>query len=127
MALLTEWTKHGATVESIEYELLANSRIPLPSLPEQTAIAEYLDAQTARIDAAIEASRREIDLLREYRTRLISDVVTGKVDVREVAPQLPEEPPEQEVEWMDRNETAEAETADDDAAAEAFSKEEVET
>jgi type I restriction enzyme S subunit len=54
-------------------------------------------------------------------------VVTGKVDVREVAPQLPEEPPEQEVEWMDRNETAEAETADDDAAAEAFSKEEVET
>jgi len=99
----------------------------VPPLPEQTAIAEYLDAQTANIDAAIEASRREIDLLREYRTRLISDVVTGKVDVRDVAPQLPEEPPEQEVEWMDRNETAEAETADDDAAAEAFSKEEVET
>ncbi|KUK99986.1 MAG: Type I restriction enzyme, S subunit [Synergistales bacterium 54_9] len=110
-----------------DWGVMKNFEICLPPLPEQTAIAEYLDAQTARIDAAIEASRREIDLLREYRTCLISDVVTGKVDVREVAPQLPEEPPEQEVEWMDRNETAEAETADDDAAAEAFSKEEVET
>lgn len=120
--LLTEWTKHGATVESIEYELLANSRIPLPPLPEQTAIVEYLEAQTGEIDAAVKASCREIDLLREYRTRLIADVVTGKVDVREVAAQLPEE-----LEWMDRNETAEAETADDDdAAAEAFSKEEIE-
>ncbi|MGI6604109.1 MAG: hypothetical protein ACOX2S_03395 [bacterium] len=67
---------------------------PLPPLPEQTVIAEYLDAQTAKIDAAIAASRREIELLREYRTRLIADVVTGKVDVREVAAQLPEELPE---------------------------------
>mgnify|MGYP000859000971 CR=1 FL=1 len=117
----------GTAYPAIAEGRLGSFYVPIPPLPEQTAIAEYLDAQTARIDAAIEASRREIDLLREYRTCLISDVVTGKVDVREVAPQLPEEPPEQEVEWMDRNETAEAETADDDAAAEAFSKEEVET
>jgi len=68
---------------------------PLPPLPEQTAIVEYLDAQTAKIDAAIAALRCEIDLLREYRERLIADVVTGKVDVREVAAQLPEEPPEE--------------------------------
>jgi hypothetical protein len=42
------------------------------------------------------AARREIELLREYRERLIADVVTGKVDVRQVAAQLPEEPPEEE-------------------------------
>ncbi|MWR20637.1 hypothetical protein GN074_08960 [Helicobacter pylori] len=58
---------------------------------------EYLDAQTAKIDTAIAAARREIKLLREYRTRLIADVVTGKVDVREVAAQLPEEPKEPEL------------------------------
>lgn len=68
-------------------------RLPclVPPLSEQTTIVEYLDTQTTKIDAAIATTRREIELLREYRTRLIADVVTGKVDVREVAAQLPEE------------------------------------
>lgn len=96
-----------------------------PPLSEQTAIVEYLDAQTAKIDAAVAAARREIELLREYRTRLIADVVTGKVDVREVAAQLPEEPPE-EAEWMDTEEEAvEGEAADDEAVAETFTEEDV--
>ncbi len=69
-------------------------RVAIPSALEQTAIVEYLDAQTAKIDAAIAAARREIELLREYRERLIADVVTGKVDVREAAARLPEEPAE---------------------------------
>lgn len=126
VTLLTEWTKHGATVESIEYELLANSRIPLPPLPEQTAIVEYLDTQTTKIDAAIAATRSEIELLREYRTRLIADVVTGKVDVREVAARLPEEPPEEEAESMDADEIAEDETTDEEADTETVEEEEVE-
>ena len=83
-ALLTEWTKQGATVESIEHEFLANSSIPVPPLSEQSAIVQYIDAATASLDKAIDAARREIDLLREYRTRLIADVVTGKLDVRDV-------------------------------------------
>jgi len=124
--LIDAWTKQGATVESIEHEYMANSHIPFPPLSEQTAIVEYLDALTAKIDAAISATRREIELLREYRERLIADVVTGKVDVREVAAQLPEEPPEEESEWMDTEEMVEAETADDDAATEALAEEEVE-
>ena len=100
-------------------------RVALPSAPEQTAIVEHLDAQTAKIDAAVAAARREIELLREYRTRLIADVVTGKVDVREVAAQLPEEPPE-EAEWMDtEEEAAEGEAVDDEVAAGSFSEEEV--
>jgi len=56
-----------------------------PPISEQTAIVEFLDEQTGVIDRAIEAARREIDLLKEFRTRLIADVVTGKVDVREAA------------------------------------------
>ena len=75
---------------------LADSVCLFPPLPEQTAIVEYLDAETAKLDTAIAVARREIELLREYRERLIADVVTGKVDVREVAVQLPYEPPEEE-------------------------------
>ena len=80
-------------------------RVALPSAPEQTAIVEYLDAQTAKLDAAIAAARRGIELLREYRERLIADVVTGKVDVREIAAQLPEET-EEETEPLEEETTS---------------------
>ena len=58
--------------------------IPLlcPPLAEQAAIACHIDRATADIDAAIANAQRQIDLLREYRTRLIADAVTGRVDVR---------------------------------------------
>ena len=57
---------------------------------EQTAhcLIRY-EWTTANIDAAISRARRQIELLREYRTRLIADVVTGKLDVRETAANLP--------------------------------------
>jgi len=114
----------AAGQQRVPASFIASFAVPLPPLSEQTAIVEYLDAQTAKIDAAMAAARREIELLREYRTRLIADVVTGKVDVREVAAQLPEEPPE-EGEWMDTEEAVEGEAADDEAVAETFSEEEV--
>ena len=91
--LLREWTKHGATVESIEHGFLANSRVPLPPLPEQADIVRYLDKATAAIAIATDRAHRQIDLLREYRTRLIADVVTGKIDVREEEARLPEVDP----------------------------------
>lgn len=97
--------------------------IALPAKAEQQAILQRLREQTENIDAAIAAARREIELLREYRTRLISDVVTGKVDVREVAAQLPEEPPEEEAESMDADEIAEGETTDEESGAETLSEE----
>ena len=65
----------------------------VPPLPEQTAIVEYLDQATADIDTTISRAEREIELLNEYRTRLIADVVTGKLDVRDAAAALPEVDP----------------------------------
>lgn len=76
-------TRYGLSQHGIKSALL-----PLPPLPEQAAIVEHLDKATADIDTAIANTRREIDLLREYRTRLIADVVTGQVDVREAADEV---------------------------------------
>ena len=56
-----------------------------PPFAEQASIVRYLDTATADIDSAIYSAQRQIDLLREYRTHLIADVVTGRVDVRGVA------------------------------------------
>ena len=50
-----------------------------------------VDQATADLDAATTSAQRETSLLREYRTRLIADVVTGKLDVREAAARLPDE------------------------------------
>ena len=52
---------------------------------EQRAIAAFLDRETAKIDALIAKIRQAIHHLKEFRTALISAVVTGRIDVREAA------------------------------------------
>ena len=63
----------------------------LPRYLEQSVIIEHIDKATGDLDAAVDRTRRQIALVQEYRTRLIADVVTGKLDVREAAAGLPEE------------------------------------
>ncbi len=65
--------------------------LPAPPISEQRQILKLIASQTRAQDTAISRLEREIDLLREYRTRLVADVVTGKLDVREAAAHLPEE------------------------------------
>ena len=67
--------------------------IPLvcPPRGEQDAIAEHIEKITASVDDAITRTQHQIDLMNEYRTRLIADVVTGQLDVREASAQLSEE------------------------------------
>ena len=65
-------------------------KVLLPKVDEQNKILDALNEETRPVTAAIERTEREIGLLREYRTRLVADVVTGKLDVRAAARQLPE-------------------------------------
>jgi type I restriction enzyme S subunit len=70
--------------------------ILVPPLPEQHAIIRSIAENTMKLETAIDRAEREIGLLREYRLRLIADVVTGKLDVRAASRHLPletEEPP----------------------------------
>ena len=82
----------ASTIENVNAGKYANMPIPLPPLLEQQAIVEHLDRATANLDTAITRARRQIELVQEYRTRLIADVVTGKLDVRKATAQLPEDP-----------------------------------
>ena len=66
-------------------------KVLVPPLAEQREIVGAVARDTASLTQAGERAEREIDLLREYRTRLIADVVTGKLDAREAAARLPEE------------------------------------
>lgn len=64
--------------------------VPFPPQPEQDLIVRRVDEELQVVEAAINRAYREMDLIREYRTRLIADVVTGKFDVRAAAAALPE-------------------------------------
>lgn len=82
--------KGSAGQKRISSDFLGNYLLPIPPLEEQKAIVEFIEQETATIDKAIELSKKEIELLEEYKTRLIADVVTGAVDVREEAQNLPQ-------------------------------------
>lgn len=75
----------SAAQPGISVEKVQNLRTALPNLEEQISIVSYIEHETFIIDNAIARTTREIDLIREYRARLISDVVTGQVDVRHIA------------------------------------------
>lgn len=70
----------GGGQPNLNQEKLREIIITTPSLPEQTAIAAFLDRETARIDALIEKKQRQIELLQEKRAALISQAVTKGLD-----------------------------------------------
>jgi len=68
---------------SLRFDDLDKFRVPLPPPEEQTAIAAYLDEETAKLDALVAKVETAIERLQEYRTALITAAVTGKIDARE--------------------------------------------
>ncbi len=83
----------GSASPRVNVEQIKNYQLALPPLREQYEIVERINAERAKIDAAIQRAEREISLLREYQTRLTADVVTGKLDVRAAAAALPDVDP----------------------------------
>ncbi|MFZ3168704.1 MAG: restriction endonuclease subunit S [Candidatus Methanoperedens sp.] len=79
---------NGITRYGLSQQAIKNCLVPVPPVNDQCAICKILKTELLGLNAAKVKALREIDLLREYRTRLISDVVTGKFDVRGV--ELPE-------------------------------------
>jgi type I restriction enzyme S subunit len=81
----------SGTMPKISQRHIRSWRVLSPPLNEQRRISTFIASEFERIDTTIERAQRQIELLREYRTRLIADVVTGKLDVREAATNLPDE------------------------------------
>ncbi len=81
----------GAAQPKLTQDRLMSIAIAVPPRQEQDTIIGSVGAETSPLRVAIERARSEISLLREYRARLISDVVTGKLDVREAAARLPDD------------------------------------
>lgn len=106
----------GIAYPAIAETVLARFRVAIPpSRDEQRDVITAIKIRTRPLTTAISRLEREIDLLREYRNRLVADVVTGKLDVHETAVRLPDEVPPETVE-DDSDQGDEAETADEEAA-----------
>ena len=88
-------TASTATIPILDSDVVNRLPCAIPSLPEQTTIAQSLRQIADRLDRVRASNRRQIDFIQEYRIRLVSDVVTGKLDVREVAATLPNTDPPQ--------------------------------
>jgi type I restriction enzyme, S subunit len=84
---------NGMTVglQNLSNQNFYGVRAALPPHNEQVEIVDFTERETWEIRTAISRLEREILLLREYRTRLVADVVTGKLDVCEAAVRLPNE------------------------------------
>jgi type I restriction enzyme S subunit len=94
--LRVQLASQGSTVGHFNMDDIGWMKVLVPPLPEQRSIVAAIARDTVSLNKAAERAEREIDLLREYRTRLIADVVTGKIDVREAALLLPDEAEEPE-------------------------------
>ena len=84
---------NGVTRYGLSHSAIKSVRLPVPPLIEQTTIVRFLDHSIISLNEDTNRARCRIALLHEYRTRLIADVVTGKLDVREAAAALPEVDP----------------------------------
>lgn len=83
--ILFNYISSGSTYDAVSVDEVKSMQILIPSEQEQKEIAFFLDKKTSEIDLTIQKIQQNIELLEEYKKSLIHHVVTGKVDVREVA------------------------------------------
>lgn len=83
--------KQTTGLQNLDERAYLSRTVLTPRLDQQLAIVAHLDRECAKVNLTISSIQRDIHLMQEYHTRLIADVVTGAVDVREAAGKLPEE------------------------------------
>jgi restriction endonuclease S subunit len=71
----------GGLRQSMSYQDISNLYIPVPPLSEQRTIVSYITDKTAKIDTLTSKLQQEIESIKEYKQRLISDVVTGQIKI----------------------------------------------
>ena len=76
-----EGFSNPGAVPSVDMNRFRSFFVPKTEHEEQRTIADYLDRKLAQIDSQVALEEKLIELLKEYRTALISEVVTGKIDV----------------------------------------------
>lgn len=82
----------GSTKSALTCDDLKRFKIPVPPVEEQQRLLDKTQALTRDMEASVSKLEREVGLLLEYRVRLVADVVTGQLDVRDAARQLPDAP-----------------------------------
>lgn len=80
---VTNSSTYGSKMPRVSWEFIADLPISFPKNQEQKSIVQYIEKEITRINAKVEKTIKLIDLLTEYRTALISEVVTGKIKVIE--------------------------------------------
>jgi type I restriction enzyme, S subunit len=112
--------EYGGTKQGLGLDDVKSALVLFPPKEEQETICTTIDQETSSLSRTMLTTDREIALLREYRMRLIADVVTGKLDVRAAAAQLPDDEGEErdfaqtdEIAAIDEDEPAFAEAAND--------------
>ncbi|WP_295537868.1 restriction endonuclease subunit S [uncultured Pseudacidovorax sp.] len=108
---------YGGTKQGLSLNDVKNHVVLLPPPPEQDELVKHIERETAVIDSLIAAAKLELDRVREYRERLIADVVTGQVDVRTWQPGPEDQITEEDLTALgddDDNDTTEEETDGDD-------------
>jgi len=111
-----EYARQGTTFNEVAISAVRELPVVVPPAREQAALVSRTQEMCGPSDTAICRLNREIELLREYRSRLVEDVVTGKLNVREAAARLPDEAPLDSVEDAP-DVSDETEAADEEATA----------
>ena len=80
----------GSTMDNLNTETLGKVRLPVPPIKEQQEVLDFVNSVSAQYDQTESLAEQQVNLLQERRTALISAAVTGKIDVREFAPEAQE-------------------------------------
>ncbi|EGN5706450.1 restriction endonuclease subunit S [Campylobacter upsaliensis] len=78
---VVDGSTYGSKMPRASWEFIGNLKIPLPPLQEQKEIAEFLDSKVAQINSAIEKTKKQIELVKEYKNTFINEAVCGRINL----------------------------------------------